>query len=314
MASAAARWVISRFAVACPHRCGGSERAEAVSEDRRGSYYRRRISGGLRNPEYHREENRGHVLDANPESIVCHPLIPMAPFNRTLGEVPMEFGGGNRYRVIWAPSRKILRFTSGISETVSAYGKNGIQPIAQQSSPKDKAGECWILEQWVNPYRDCTEVEWNTLQCISVSGSAMPMTRLQAMGPFPRQGYYWHAENTRILGDPSLTQVEAQILLVEDGMFRHTQWDNFCAIRRKEEAGEKRQDSINSDRIRDRSLIGSGEAWSSPGGGGRGTKTVGMKRTSRDLRRRGFSTKPGTVSVTPRGNKATYDLTPYVQL
>ncbi len=254
------------------------------------------------------------MIDANPESIVCHPLIAMAPFNRTLGAVPVEFGGGNRYRVIWAPSRKILRFTSGISETVSAYGRNGIQPISQQANPKDKAGECWILEQWVNPYRDCTEEEWNTFQCVQIAGSPMLITRLQAMGPFPRQGYYWHAENTYIFGEPSLSQVEREVLRVEDGMFRHTQWDNYVAIRNKEEAGEKKQASIDSDKIRNRFLIGGGEAWSSPGGGGRGTKTINTNRTTRDLRRRGFSTKPGTVSVTPRASKLTYDLTPYVQL
>src|SRR6185312_12387400 len=179
------------------------------------------------------------MLDANPESIVCHPLIPMAQFNRTLGEIPLEFGGGNRYRVIWAPSRKILRFTSGTSETVSAYGKNGIEPIRQQMTPRDKAGECWVLEQWVNPYRDCTEQEWNTVACIEVSGQPFPLTRLQAMGPFPRRGYYWRCDNTFLFGDPTLAQVEREVLLVEDGLFRHTEWDNFVAIRGKIEAGEK---------------------------------------------------------------------------
>lgn len=247
------------------------------------------------------------MLDANPESIVFFPLIPMARFNRTLGAIPVEMGGGNRYRVIWAPSRKILRFTVGISETVSAYGRNGIEPLSQQLSPAHKSGECWILEQWVNPYRDCTEEEWNTMPL------GNRMTRLQIMGPFPRQGYYWRADNAYLYGEPSSSQVEQQILLIEDGRFRHTQWDNYVAIRNREERGEQKVASTNEAMIRDRMLIGGGEAWSSPGGGGRGTKTVNTKRTSRDLRRRGFSTKPGTASATPRRHKTMYDLTPFIK-
>lgn len=251
------------------------------------------------------------MLDSNPESIVHFPMIPMAQFNKTLGEIPVEFGGGNRYRVIWAPSRKILRFTSGVSEVVSAYGKNGIQPIVQQLSPGVKAGECWILEMWVNPYRDCTEEQWNTVACISVSGISQPMTRLSAMGPFPRRGYYWHAENTYLFGEPTSSAVEKQILLVEDGMFRHTEWDNYVAIRSKEEAGDKKQETIAHEMINDRMLIGGGEAFSGSHGH-RGTKTITPKRTTRDLRRGGFSTKPGTVSMTPRRKQLTYDLTPHI--
>ena len=254
------------------------------------------------------------MLDASPESIVPFPLIPMAQFNRTLGEIPTEFGGGNRYRVIWAPSRKILRFCSGAAEVVSAYGSGGIEPIAQRLSPEYKAGECWILEQWVNPYRDCTEDKWNTVPNVSVNGYQFPMTRLQVMGPFPRRGWYWHCENTYIMGEPTYSQVEKMILLVEDGKFRYTQWDNFVAIRNRQEAGEKKIASRNEAMIRDRFLIGGGEAYSvAGGGGGRGTKTVNTNRTSRDLRRAGFSTKPGTPSVTPRRRKLTYDLSEHIQ-
>ena len=253
------------------------------------------------------------MTDANPESIILFPLIPMAQFNRTLGEIPVEFGGGNRYRVIWAPSRKILRFTAGISETLSAYSPHGgINPIQERVSPQHKAGECWILEMWVNPYRDCSEQEWNTIPCLEVPGSDLPMTRLAAMGPFPRRGYYWHAENTYLYGEPSYTQVEAQILLVEDGLFRHTKWDNYVAIRTKEERGEKRQNAVASDMVRDRFLIGGGEAYSARGGH-RGTKTINTKRDTRHLRRGGFKTAPGTVSVTPRRNKLVYDLTEHIR-
>ena len=127
----------------------------------------------------------------------------MAQFNRTLGEIPMEFGGGNRYRVIWAPSRKVLRFTAGISETILAYAPNGgVHPIQHRLDPAHKAGECWSLEMWRNPYRDCSEVEWNTIPCVEVAGADLPMTRLATMGPFPRRGYYWHAENTYLYGEP----------------------------------------------------------------------------------------------------------------
>ena len=252
------------------------------------------------------------MLDADLNAIVQHPLIPMAQFNRTLGPIPVEFGGGNRYRVIWAPSRNVLRFVTGLPETVSAYAPNGgVHPIKQQADIGHKAGECWILEMWVNPYRDCTEDEWNQIPCLTVAGYDGLFTRLQVMGPFPRRGYYWHAENTYLYGEPSYSQVERQILLVEDGMFRHTQWDNFCAIRRKEEAGDANQARINKDRILDRMLIGGGEAYSGSHGH-RGTKTVKMNKTTRDLRRAGFSTKPGTASVTPRRNKLMYDLTPFI--
>lgn len=249
------------------------------------------------------------MLDANPESIVLHPLIPMAQFNKNLGATP---SGANRYRVIWAPSRKIQRFLNGVSETISAYEPGGIEPINQRLTPQHKQGECWILEQWVNPYRDCSEQEWNTVPCIQISGVRGLVTRLQAMGPFPRQGYYWHSDNTYLIGEPTVSQVEKMILFVEDGMFRHTEWDNYVAIRNKVEKGEKQVETTVQDRIKDRMLIGGGEAWSS-GHGHRGTKTINTKRTSRDLARRGFSTKPGTVSVTPRRRKVTYDLSPFIK-
>ena len=256
------------------------------------------------------------MLDANPDSIVHFPLIPMAQFNRTLGEIPMEFGGGNRYRVIWAPSRKILRFTTGIPETVSAYAPNGgIHPVHQKADPSDqkqKLGECWILEMWCNPYRDCTEDQWNFDAVVQASEQEGLCTRLQVMGPFPRRGYYWQAENTWLYGEPDYAQVERQILLVEDGLFRHTKWDNYAAIKRKIQAGEKAIANTQAAMINDRMLIGGGEAYSGAHGH-RGTKTVSTKRTTRDLRRAGFKTKPGTVSVTPRRKRLIYDLTEYIQ-
>lgn len=252
------------------------------------------------------------MLDANPESIIPYPLIPMSQFNRTLGEIPAEFGGGNRYRVIWAPSRKVYRFAMGVPETLSAYGPGGISPIRQRLTPQHKEGECWILEQWVNPYQDCTEEEWNTVPCLNMAGCSNQFTRLQMMGPFPRRGHYWHCENTYLMGDPTVSQVEKMILLVEDGKLRYTQWNNYVAIRDKVDAGEKQVATTVKDRINDRMLIGGGEAWSS-GHGHRGTKTINTKRTSRDLARRGFSTKPGTVSVTPRRRKVTYDLSPFIK-
>ena len=130
------------------------------------------------------------MLDADLNAIVQHPLIPMAQFNRTLGPIPVEFGGGNRYRVIWAPSRNVLRFVTGLPETVSAYAPNGgVHPIKQQADIGHKAGECWILEMWVNPYRDCTEDEWNQIPCLTVAGYDGLFTRLQVMGPFPRGRY-----------------------------------------------------------------------------------------------------------------------------
>lgn len=261
------------------------------------------------------------MLDANPQSIIHYPLISMAQFNRTLGEIPAEFGGGNRYRVIWAPSRKIQRFIAGFAETVQAYGPGGIEPLPQQMTPQHKAGECWILEQWINPYRDCSEEEWNSIPCVRTPGGGV-VTRLQAMGPFPRRGYYWRCDNTYLIGDPSLSQVEKMILLVEDGMFRHTDWENFVAIRDKVEKGEKEVDAERDARIRNRFLIGGGEAFSVAGGGrsrvsgrggGRGTKTINTTYTDRDLNRVGISTKPGAVQAMPRRRKITYDLSPFVK-
>ena len=108
------------------------------------------------------------------------------------------------------------------------------------------------------------------------------MTRLAAMGPFPRRGYYWHAENTYLYGEPDYSQVERQILLVEDGLFRHTQWDNFVAIRRKEEAGDAAVAKMQADMINDRMLIGGGEAFSGAHGH-RGTKTIQTRKDTRHL-------------------------------
>jgi len=253
------------------------------------------------------------MLDANPEAIIQFPLIPMAQFNKTLGAVPIEFGGGNRYRIVWAPSRKVLRFVLGLPETLHAYGPGGVERMDHKASPEYKPGECWVLEQWCNPYRDCTEEKWNTIPCIQVPGLTGLFTKLQVMGPFPRRGHYWHCENTWLYGEPTQSQVERQILLVEDGMLRHTKWDNYVAIRELQKRGVKEQDRIDEDKVRDRFLIGGGEAYASGHGRGRGTKTINTTRTDKDLRRIGISTKHGTPSATPRRKKLLYDLSPYVK-
>lgn len=262
------------------------------------------------------------MLDANPESIIHFPLIQMSKFNRTLGPIPPELGGGNRYRLIWAPSRRVLRFTCGVSEVVSMYfGKGAVQPLVEKFStdPEVKPGECWVLEMWQNPFRECTEEQWNSMPVVQVPGVPYPQTRLQVMGPFPRRGYYWKAENTVIAGEPTETQVEKQILMIEDGMLRYRPYENYIAIRDKIEKGEKDVASERDAIIRNRFLIGGGEAYSVAGGSrngitaGRGTKTINTSRTSRDLAAVGISTKPGATSMMPRRNKKVYDLTKFIR-
>ena len=240
----------------------------------------------------------------------------MAQFNRTLGEIPVEFGGGNRYQgdlgtVAEDPPDSRLAFRKHSRHIPRTAELN---PIQERVSPQHKAGECWILEDVGKSVPGPgSEQEWNTIPCLEVPGSDLADDAPRRDGAVPEARLLLaRRKHLPVRRAVTHTQVEAQILLVEDGLFRHTKWDNYVAIRTKEERGEKRQDAVASDMVRDRFLIGGGEAYSARGGH-RGTKTINTKRDTRHLRRGGFKTAPGTVSVTPRRNKLVYDLTEHIR-
>lgn len=137
-------------------------------------------------------------------SVVTYPGIPMARF----GLIPAEYGGGNKYRVIWAPSRMVTLVGRDKTMTIPMYaGPYAIEPV----------GDYWILEGWRSPLDICgpmTAEKWN----------ANPM--LLNTGPFPARGDYVRHET--LACNPSDANIEKLITWIEEGRNRRAV-DNFQA-------------------------------------------------------------------------------------
>lgn len=228
----------------------------------------------------------------SPQSTITHlPSVPMARF----GKLDEMWGGGNRYRVIWAPSRKVVLTKPEGTFTAQYYGEGAPRTIERldcRMSPDLKVGECWILEQWKAPWdvaAGWTPEQWNR----------NPTMLMQ--GPYPAKGDYVLIQPYGAFPCvPTLELIERVILLTEDGWKRHSQYENYTAIQAASEKDEKAQDSRNEDRVRNRLLIGSGETFVSSRAA-RGTKTVVDKYTTRDI---GLPTTSGVAFTrTPKKRK-----------
>lgn len=246
------------------------------------------------------------MIEANPQSLIFYPGVAMSRFGKT----SPEFGMQNLFRVIWAPSRKVTLVFRGQTRTVRVYGGGQTKIKETDPDPQDlgvhsmevldarlskehKKSECWILEIW-KPCWDLThktEAEWN----------ADPAS--VAQGPYPKNGDYVLSEPF-FNQVPSLESIEKLILLVRDGFMRKRPVDNALAIRDRVEKKDQSDYNARIDIIKNRSLIGSGEAYSG-GKYGRGTKTIPMNLTTKDISWAGMPipTSPGVTAGMPKGRK-----------
>lgn len=210
------------------------------------------------------------------------------------GKLDDAWGGGNRYRVIWAPSRKVIATKPEGTFTASMYGQG--PPVTLEAldcgrtvcDGGPKPWECWVLEQWRAPW-DCTDKtpeQWNR----------DPLMLMQ--GPYPSKGDYFIVQPWGAFAAvPPEGLIERVILMTEDSWKRHSQSENQVAINEAVEKDQKFRDSRVEDRIRNRLLMGGGDTVVSSRHA-RGTKTIVDKYTTRDV---GLATTPGAaMTVDPR--------------
>lgn len=175
------------------------------------------------------------------------------------GLIPDEFGGGNKYRIIWAPSRMVT--LTGIDKTMTVPMYVGRHAI-------EKVGDYWILEGWIHP-RDLyagTEEDWN----------ANPL--MLNTGPYPRRGDYLRRETLSC--NPCEANIEKLITWIEAGAQRRSA-DNVQACQDNLDkellARKNKRDAI----LRDAMLAFGHEAMSGYGGG-RGTKNFTVTKNNRE--------------------------------
>lgn len=229
------------------------------------------------------------MLESTTSSITHLPSVPMARF----GKLDESWGGGNRYRVIWAPSRKIIATKPEGTFTCSVYGPGPPSALESLDCGRPvftdglKPWECWVLEQWRAPW-DCTDKtpeQWNR----------DPLMLMQ--GPYPSKGDYFLVQPWGAFAvPPPESLIERVILMTEDSWKRHSQAENHVALDRAIEKDDKAKDARIEDRIRNRLLASAETVVSSRHA--RGTKTIVDKYTTRDV---GLATTPGAaMTVDPR--------------
>lgn len=211
------------------------------------------------------------------------------------GKLDEHWGGGNRYRVIWAPSRRVIITKPEGTFTAPVYGAGPPTSIHAVNCrlPGMNAGECWVLEQWRAPW-DCTDKtpeQWNR----------DPLMLMQ--GPYPSKGDYFLVEPYGAFPCvPPESLIERVILMTEDSWKRHSQSENQVALQAAMEKDEKAKDARIEDRIRNRLLMGGGETVVSSRHA-RGTKTIVDKYTTRDI---GLPTTSGAAFTVPNRKKKTF--------
>lgn len=198
------------------------------------------------------------MLDSPTTAVVHYPGIPMAKY----GTIPAEAGGGNKYRIIWAPSRMVVLTGKDKTMTVSMYsGSYAIEPV----------GDYWILEGW----RSCADLcggpmtakEWN----------ANPV--LLNTGPFPARGDYVRRETLAV--NPSDANIEKLITWIEEGAKRSF-GDNFYACRDNMDRSIMDRKNKRDALIRD-SMRPYGAEPMVGYGGSRGTKNYPVIKSREEL-------------------------------
>ena len=189
------------------------------------------------------------MLDAAPP--ILYPVIPMAKYG-------LNPHGANMYRLIWAPSRRIV---------VHNHITNAPKTIQCYMPPFRPIGEYWVIESWKSCFEYAgavTEDQWN----------ANPS--LNCMGPYPRQGVYEHRETLSC--DPSQASIDKLITWLEQSHPR----ENAAFV-------EKQLDDDLNDRKSKRDALtrSSMRPWGAESyaaaGGGRNSKTYPIVKSREEL-------------------------------
>ena len=236
-----------------------------------------RFAGPLRWP---RDTDTNPMIEV-PSSLVCYPGIAMGRF----GKVDDADGGHNKYRLIYAPSRRVILMLDRGATTVQFYLT--VEPL---SNPN-----VWLLEKWmkVEAYTHLTKEEWN----------ADPMSL--RMGPYPKGA--WQMAGPPLTCTPDQANIDKLVQWIETK--RYTPAQNAIAIQNKVHAEEQARSAKVGDMIRDRLLPYGGEAWAGRGNKtgrvGRNPKTVNTKYSANEL---GLPTKSGSTGLVPRQRPVTYEV------
>jgi len=156
------------------------------------------------------------MLDATSE-LIQFPTIQMSRY----GTIPDEFGGGPKYRIIWAPSRWITLYgAEGPLRVQMYFGPQALEPLGRP--PYYEGANVWIIERWKAPWEfDTADAdEWN----------ADPAKLM--LGPYPARGSYVRAETLQ--GDWFGEDVTNVICLLERGQSRRA-IDNALFIQQQSE-------------------------------------------------------------------------------
>ena len=217
-----------------------------------------------------------------PSSLVQYPGIPMSKY----GKVDDADGGFNKFRLIYAPSRRVILMLDRGATTVQFYLT--VEPL---SNPN-----VWLLEKFmpVDAYTHLTKEEWN----------ADPMSL--RMGPYPDKGA-WQMAGPPLTCSPDQANIDKLITWIETK--RYTPAQNAIAIRNKVDAEEKARSAMAADMIRNQLLPFGGEAWSGRGNRtgrvGRNPKTVNVKYSANEL---GLPTRAGSTGLVPNERPTTYQV------
>lgn len=222
------------------------------------------------------------MVDASPESIIHWPALPMSRY----GLKPPGFGGGNLFRLIWAPSRRVT-LQGKPPYTVGMYAPyRGMAPV-HPLTPFD----VWILEKWLPPgeITDKTKEEWNRDPACLV------------MGPYPSKGDYCLAASP--LGcNPDAANIDKLVAWVQN---RKSSYENGVFIRDQLEKQQKAKKDEVRARIDNRLLKVSGGEAIVGYGGHRGTKTTPQRYTANEL---GLPTQSGYSGMLKNQKPVRYEI------
>ena len=202
------------------------------------------------------------------------------------GKVDDADGGFNKFRLIYAPSRRVILMLDRGATTVQFYLT--VEPLPNPN--------VWILEKWmpVDRYTHLTKEEWN----------ADPASL--RMGPYPEKGA-WQIAGLPLTCSPDHANIDKLISWIETP--RYTPAQNAIAIQNKVHAEEKARSAKASDMIRSQLLPYGGEAWSGRGNRtgrvGRNPKTVTVRHSANEL---GLPTKAGSTGLLPNQQAPVYQV------
>lgn len=211
---------------------------------------------------------------------ILYPSIPMGRF----GLIDEAYGGGPKYRLIWAPSRMVTLTGRYKTMTVPYYVNTYDQDTGQLVYPAiEPVGENWILEMWKGPwdlYRG-TKDDWEADQ------------QMLNMGPYPSKGDYLMSEV--INGSPSDANIEKLIHWIEEGGKRR-QIENTVFCRDQMEKGMLDRQKQRKDLLDSSQRPWGAESYAAAGGG-RNSKTYAQLKSREEL---GLPAQGVTKAIRPK--------------